>query len=190
MVFLIGNINVFAWIPYETLGVDPKFICHRLNIYPKCTPKKKKLRKSSNIHADAIKEEINKLKEVGTKQEVFNLDWLANTMIVKKKTRKWRVCVVFTDLNEAYSKDLFLIPKMDQLINVTFGHLMMSFLNAFQGYHHTALASEDQENSFPITIVGNFHYKFMSFDLKNVGSTYQRIRKNTEAYIDDMVAWF
>lgn len=71
------------------------------------------MRKSSNILANAIKEEINKLKEVGTKQEVFYLDWLANNVIVKKKTRKWRVYIDFTDLNETYSNEPFLIPKMN-----------------------------------------------------------------------------
>ena len=32
--FLRANVDVFAWNPYETLGVDPNFICHRLNVNP------------------------------------------------------------------------------------------------------------------------------------------------------------
>lgn len=34
-------------------------------------------------------------------------------MIVKKKTRIWRVCVDFTNLNKAYLKEPFLVPKID-----------------------------------------------------------------------------
>ena len=30
--FLRANVDVFAWNPYETPGVDPNFICHRLNV--------------------------------------------------------------------------------------------------------------------------------------------------------------
>ena len=49
----------------------------------------------------------------------------------------------FTDLNKACLKDPFPMPKIDQLVDATFGHLRMSFLNAFQGYHKIALALKD-----------------------------------------------
>ena len=34
------NVNVFAWDAYEAPGLDPKFICHHLNVDPSVTPKK------------------------------------------------------------------------------------------------------------------------------------------------------
>ena len=64
-------------------------------------------------------------------------------MVVKKKTEKWRVCVDFTDLNRAYPKDPFFMPRIDQLVDATVGHPQMSFLDAFQGYHQTPLAVDD-----------------------------------------------
>ena len=70
-------------------------------------------------------------------KEVFYPKWLANTAVVKKKTRKWRVCIDFIDLNKACSKDPFPIPQIDQLVDATVGHPQMSFLDAFQGYHYT-----------------------------------------------------
>ena len=54
---------------------------------------------------------------------------------MKKKNGKWRVCVDFTDLNRACPKDPFPMPKIDQLVDATYGHPRMSFLDAFQGYH-------------------------------------------------------
>ena len=39
-----------------------------------------------------------KLKQVRAINEVFYPEWLAKTMVVKKKNGKWRVCVDFTDL--------------------------------------------------------------------------------------------
>ena len=59
---------------------------------------------------------------------------------MKKKNGKGQVCVDFTDLNKACLKDPFPIPKIDQLVNATFGHPRMSFLDAFQRYHQIALA--------------------------------------------------
>ena len=117
-------------------------------------------------------------------------------VVVKKKSGKWRVCVEFTDLNKACPKDPFPMPKIDQLVDATVGHPRMSFLDAFQGYHQIPLALDDQEKTAFVTPVGNYHYKVMSFGLKNAGSTYQRMMtrmfesllgKNIEIYVDDMV---
>ena len=82
-----------------------------------------------------IRDEVMKLKRAGGYQRGFLPEWLANTVVVKKKNGKWRVYVDFTDLNKAYPKDLFPMPRIDQLVDATAGHTRMSFLDAFQGYH-------------------------------------------------------
>ena len=72
----------------------------------------------------------------------------------------------------------------------------MSFLDAFQDYHHIPLALNNQEKTTFVTPIGNYHYKVMPFNLKNTGSTYQRMMtrmfepqlgKSIEVYIDNMV---
>ena len=86
---------------------------------------------------------MTKLKCVGAIKEVFYPEWLANTVVVKKKSGKWRICVDFTDLNKACPKDPFPIPRIDQLVDATTGHPQISFLDAFQGYHQIPPALED-----------------------------------------------
>ena len=93
-------------------------------------------------------------------------------MVVKKKNGKWRVCVNFADLNRACPKDPFPILKIDQLVDATYGHLRMSFLDAFQGYHQISRAAEDQEKTAFISPNANYHYIVISFGLKNAGATY------------------
>ena len=56
-------------------------------------------------------------------------------VVVKKKNGKLKVCVDFTNLNRACLKDPFPVPKIDQLVDATYGHPRMSFFYAFQGYH-------------------------------------------------------
>ena len=99
LLFVVTNVDVFAWSPYEVLGVDPEFVVHKLNVDPLFPPKKQKLRRSTKEHVEAVRQEVNKLKEAGAINEIFFSEWLANTVVVKKKNGKWRVCVNFTNLN-------------------------------------------------------------------------------------------
>ena len=80
---------MFAWNDYEAPRVDLSFICHNLNVNSSVTPKKQPLQCSSKDHFDVVKDEVMKLKQIGAIKEVFYLKWLANTVVVKKKNRKW-----------------------------------------------------------------------------------------------------
>ena len=171
LAFLRKNVDVFSWSIYEALRVDLNFICHHLNVNPTVTPKKQPPQRSSKEHAEAVKEEVIKLKRAGEIKEVFYPEGLANTVVVKK-SGKWRVCVDFTILNKAYPKDPFPIPRIDQLVDATVSHPRISFLDAFQGYHQISLVLADQEKTVFMTPTGYYHYQVMPFGLKNVGSTY------------------
>ena len=143
-----------------------------------------------------MQKEVERLLQAGAIRELHYSTWLSNTVVVKKKNGKWRVCVDFTNLNQACPKDPFPLPKIDQLVDATAGHDRMSFLDAFQGYHQIALSTEDRENTAFITPLGIYCYKVMPFGLKNAGATYQRmvtkmfkdqIGRTIEIYIDDMI---
>ena len=41
LLFLIQNVDVFAWSPYEVPGVDPELIIHKLNVVPSFPPDRK-----------------------------------------------------------------------------------------------------------------------------------------------------
>ena len=110
---------------------------------PEMIPRKQPPQRSSKEHAKAVRVEVNKLKQARAIKEIFYPEWWANTMVVKKKNEKWRVCVDFTNLNKVCPKDPFLIPRIDQLVDATVGHPQMSFLDAFQGYHQIPLALAD-----------------------------------------------
>ncbi|KAM1107221.1 hypothetical protein ACFX2B_003961 [Malus domestica] len=64
-----------------------------------------------------------------------------------KEKGKWRVCVDYTDLNKACPKDHYPIPKIDLLVDSTFGNQLLSFLDAYYGYIHIAMYEPDQEKT-------------------------------------------
>ena len=55
LLFLIQNVDVFAWSPYEVLGVDPEFIVHKLNMDPLYPTKKQKPRRSTKEHVEVVR---------------------------------------------------------------------------------------------------------------------------------------
>jgi hypothetical protein len=78
----------------------------------------------------------------------------------------------------------------------TAGCNLLSFFDCYSGYHQIPLKEEDQIKTSFITPFDAFYYTTMPFGLKSAGATYQRgiqrclhsqLRRNTEAYIDDVV---
>ncbi|RVW90002.1 Transposon Ty3-I Gag-Pol polyprotein [Vitis vinifera] len=84
-------------------------------------------------------------------------------------------CVDYTNLNNACPKDSFPLPRIDQIVDSTSGQGMLSFLDAFSGYHQIPMSPDDEEKTAFITPHGLYCYKVMPFGLKNAGATYQRL---------------
>ena len=82
-----------------------------------------------------IQTEVDNFLRAGFIREIKYLEWLANVVVVPKKGGKWRVCVDYTNLKEACSKDSFPSPRIDQIVDALAGHGMLSSLDAFSGYH-------------------------------------------------------
>uniref|UniRef100_A0A0A9HN86 Reverse transcriptase domain-containing protein n=1 Tax=Arundo donax TaxID=35708 RepID=A0A0A9HN86_ARUDO len=90
------------------------------------------------------------------------------------------MCVDFTALNKACPKDDFPLEKIDRLVDSTSMCEMMSFLDAYSGYHQVWMAEEDEEKTAFITPHSTFCYLRMPFGLKNAGATFTRlVRRHT-----------
>ena len=88
------------------------------------------------------------------------------------------------------------MPRIDQLVDSTVGHKLLTFMNTFSRYNQIKVAEEDQEKTAFIISQGLYCYKIMPFGLKNARATYQRlvnkmfnkqIGRNIEVYVDDML---
>ena len=102
----------------------------------------------------------------------------------------------YTDLNDACPKDSFPLPRIDQIVDASTAHIMLSFLDAFSGYHQIPMHHSDAEKTSFITPHGLYCYNVMPFGIKNAGATYQRLvtkmfgpllGSTMEVYIDDML---
>jgi hypothetical protein len=106
------------------------------------------------------------------------------------------MCIDYTSLNKACPKDEYPLPRIYQIIDSTMLCKLLSFLDAYSGYHQISLVINNNEKTAFITLFGIFCYTKMTFRLKNEGVIYQKcihiilkpqIGRNVEAYIDDVV---
>lgn len=95
------------------------------------------------------------------------------------------------------AKGFLPLPNIDQLVVGTSGYRCLNFMDAYSGYNQIQMHLNDEEKIDFITEDENICYRVMSFRLKNIGATYQRlmskvfadqISQKIEVYVDDMVA--
>jgi ribonuclease HI len=193
---LSKNKDVFAWSALDLVGVSRTVIEHGLGIDPSVRPKKQRLRKMSDEKTEAAKAEVHRLLEVNFIEPIVYPTWLANVVMVQKKSGKWRMCIDFTSLNKACPKDNFLLPRIDKIVDSAAGCEVMSLLDWFSGYHQIYMKEEDKANTSFITPFGTYFFIRMPEGLKNAGSTFSRLTKTVLesqvgrtifTYVDDIV---
>ena len=153
--------------------------------------------KQKSLDTDRYKAfQVVRLLKIRFIRESYYHDWLSNPILVIKPTGKWRTHIDFTNLNKACPKDSFPLPRIDQLVNTTPGHELLSFMDAYFGYNQIPMYEPDEEHASFITDQGLNCYKAMPFDLKNARATCQRlvngmfkdrIGKSMEVYVNDML---
>jgi hypothetical protein len=175
ILFLNNNKDVFAWSAKDLQGVDRDIIEHTLKTNEKITQKKQKLIKMSEEKVKAVEAEVQRLQDAKVIREVLYPVWLDNTVPVKKKNEKWRMCVDFTDLNKACKKDEFPLERVDKIMDDAANSEMLSLLDMFSGYHQIKVQREDEEKTSFITPFGTFCFVRMPEGMKNAGCTFSRM---------------
>jgi len=59
--------------------------------------------------------------------------------------------VDYIDLNKACPKDCYPLPRIDQLVDATRGHKLLSLIDAYSGYNQITMLEKDEEHTSFIT---------------------------------------
>ena len=174
---LLGNMfqcnkDIFAWTHSDMPGIYPVVASHELNISLVSQPVWKKIWRFHPNKQKIIQTKIDKLLAIRLIRKVKYLDWLANVVVVPKKDGRWRVCINYLNLNDVYPKNSFFLPRIDQIVDATTRHGIISFLDAFSGYHQIPMFKPDEEKTVFVMLKGLYCYRVMSFGLNNAGATY------------------
>ena len=169
------HLDAFAWSASDMPDIDLDFLCHRLTMDPQVRLVPQRRRKFNEKRRQVIKEETRKLLSVGHIKEIQYPDWLANVVLVKMANGKWRMCVDFTDLNKACSKDSYPLPIIDALVDSASGCRLLSFLDAFSRYNQIKMHPRDECKTAFMTELSCYCYTVIPFGLKNASATYHRL---------------
>lgn len=98
-----------------------------------------------------LKDEVDKLGRNDFIREAIYLKWISNPILVKKPNEKWRICVDFTNLNRACSKDSFPLPRIDQLVDSAVEYELLNFMDVYSGYNQIPMfRANEKATSFII----------------------------------------
>jgi hypothetical protein len=176
--------------------IPKEVIKHHLKIYPDAKPMSQKPQRQSVERQDFIRKEVQKLLDAGFIKEVHHPVWLANPVTVPKANGKLRTCIDYTSLNKACPKDPYPLPCIDQIVDSTSGCDLLSFLDAYSGFHQIQMSREDRKHTAFVTLDGLYCYVVMPYGLKNALPTFVRaicktfgdlIRDKVKVYVDDIV---
>jgi hypothetical protein len=110
--FLRNNLDVFIWQILDMPGIPREVIEHKLGIDPSYKPVKQKERRYTPERHQTIRQEVNKLLEVGFIRPVDYPSWLANPVLVKKTDDSWCMCIDYISLNKTCPKDEYPLPHI------------------------------------------------------------------------------
>jgi hypothetical protein len=128
-------------------GIPREVIEHKLGIDPLCKLVKEKEKRYTLERCETIRQEVNKLLEAWFIWSVDYPSWLVNPILIEKPDGSWRMCIDYTNLNKAYLKDEYPLPQIYQIVDSTSSCELLSFLDAYFGYHRISLDVDDEEKS-------------------------------------------
>ena len=95
---------------------------------------------------DVVKEELQKLLNVGFIYPISDSRWVSPLVVLPKKNGKWHIFVDYWALNKATMKDRFQLPFVDQILDTLIRKWFFSFLDGFSGTIRFELSQKIRKN--------------------------------------------
>jgi hypothetical protein len=145
----------------------------RSQLKEEAKPFRQKLRQINPMLFPIMEREVKKLLDAQIIVPLRYSEWVANLVLVRKKSGEIRLCVDFRNLNRSSKKDNYPLPNMEQILQRVTGASRISMIDGFFGYNQISFMPEDREKMAFTTPWGTFMYAKMPFGLINAEATFQ-----------------
>jgi ribonuclease HI len=167
-------VDVFAWTYEDLKTYDTSVIEHKIPLKEEARPFRQKLRQINCMLLPVMEKEVKKLLDAQIIVPLIYSEWVANLVLVRKKSGEIGLCVDFRNLNRSSKKDNYPLPNMEHILQRVTGAFRISMIDGFSGYNQISVMPEDREKTTFTTPWGTFMYAKMPFGLMNAGATFQR----------------
>ncbi|UYV60862.1 K02A2.6-like [Cordylochernes scorpioides] len=144
-----------------------------------------------------IKDQIDEMLEEGIIRQSSS-PWSFPVILVKKRDGKYRFCVDYRKLNEVTVKDVYPIPRIDDVMDTLQGSKYFSAIDIKSGYWQVEIEERDKEKTAFTNAHGLYEFNVMPFGLCNAPATFERNMDNVLGnlrwqiclcYLDDVIIY-
>ncbi|UYV73167.1 K02A2.6-like, partial [Cordylochernes scorpioides] len=140
-------------------------------------PIKHKPYRVSAKEREIIKEQIDEMLRDGIIRPSSS-PWSFPVILVKKRDGKYRFCVDYRKLNDVTVKDVYPIPRIDEVLDTLQGSKYFSAIDLKSGYWQVEVEEKDKEKTAFTTAHGLYEFNVMPFGLCNAPATFERNMEN------------
>ncbi|UYV73872.1 hypothetical protein LAZ67_11001220, partial [Cordylochernes scorpioides] len=160
-------------------------------------PIKHKPYRVSAKEREIIKEQIDEMLRDGIIRPSSS-PWSFPVILVKKRDGKYRFCVDYRKLNDVTVKDVYPIPRIDEVLDTLQGSKYFSAIDLKSGYWQVEVEEKDKEKTAFTTAHGLYEFNVMPFGLCNAPATFERNMENMLGnlrwqiclcYLDDVIIY-
>ena len=101
--------------------------------------------------------------------------WSSPVILVRKKDNSVRFCIDYRKLNKITIKDVYPLPRVDDVLDRLAGSSFFSIIDLYKGYWQLPVRESDREKTACFTPDGLFQFRQMPFGLTNAHASFQRL---------------
>ena len=163
---------------------------HRIEIFPDAQPVYKTTYRMSPSELTELKKQLDELLELGLIRPSVS-PYGAPVLFVRKKDGSKRLCIDYRQLNAQTIKNVYALPRCDELFDQLRGARVFSKLDLRSGYHQIRIAPEHIERTAFNTRYGHYEFLVLPFGLTNAPATFMAMMNDLlRPYLDKSVIVF
>ncbi|MCO5611395.1 hypothetical protein L7F22_065648 [Adiantum nelumboides] len=147
---------------------------HAIELVPGSSPPNKPPYRVSQAQQEEIMRQVHELVEKGMVR-TSSSPFCSPILLVHKKDGTHRICVDYRALNRITIRNIFPVPRIEDLFDKLQGLTYFSRIDLKSGYHQIRIVDEDIVKATFCTTFGLYEYLVMPFGLTNAPATFNHM---------------